>query len=92
MAEIVRLEVKPRPKRGKQDGIMRTSYAMFLMLADIEGMENHGGCPLAGLHIATRRALSKRGLIAVYRSYGNRACLSPVGRNVIQAWRSRLSR
>ena len=84
---VVRLHPKPRPKRGEQTGPMRTSMAMFLMMADIEGMEGHGGCPVAGLNARTLAALRSRGLVADYFSHVNRVCLSPVGRNVIRSWR-----
>lgn len=91
MSNVVTLKVKPRPSRSAQTGLMSTSYNMYLMMADIDGMEAHGGCPVAGLNKSTRRALFKRGLIAYYYSHVSRICLSPVGRNVLRSWRYRLS-
>ena len=91
MGQVVPIKPKPKTTGAAQTGVLRTSYQMFLMLADIEGMEAHGGCPLVGLNKNTQRALFRRGLIAYYKSHGNRGCLSPIGRNVLRSWRARLS-
>lgn len=91
MSNVVSLVTRPRPSRGKQDGIMHTSYHMYLSLADIEGMESHGGAPRAGINTRTFRALFNRGLVACYESYGVRVCLTPIGRNVLRSWRLRLT-
>lgn len=92
MGSVVTLETKPRPSRSAQTGLLRTSYQMYLMLADIEGMEGQGGAAVMGLSVATYRALWARGLVACYTSSGTmRACVSPTGRNVLRSWRLRLA-
>lgn len=90
MNNVVRLVSKPRPSKGAQTGTCRTSIQMADMLGDIAGMEGHGGCPVAGLNAGTLGALRRRGLVADYECHGARVCLSPVGRNVLRGWRSRV--
>lgn len=91
MGELVTFTPPPRPSRAQQHGIFRLSLCMFLMLRDIEGMEDHGGAPMAGLNTATRHALQRRGLIAVYhaRPGDPRYCVSPMGRIAMRCWRVR---
>lgn len=90
MGSVVTLKVRPRPPRGVQDGLLRTSYQMYLMLCEISALEDRGGAACCALSFNTLGALRARGLVAEYQSYGARVCLSPIGWNVKASWDRRL--